>query len=212
MAGIIDDLSEFNISEILGEIGFEGSSCSNNKEVIDIDEVFNAAFDNAVSKYDDSKEDESKKDESKYLIPANPIWKNRNFDVEIDRCFVIMPFKIDKNLHLIYNGYIKKIIESFDLKCIRADDIFKHEMIMENIWEQICISKFIIGDLTDKNPNVFYELGMAHTLGKRVILITQNDDDVPFDLRHLRYIKYEFTPPGMKIFEDQLKKAINSIL
>ena len=145
-------------------------------------------------------------------IPAIPIWQNRNFEIEKDCCFIIMPFKKEKNLNHVYNDHIKKIIESFELRCIRADDIFKHEMIMEDIWEQICIAKFIIGDLTDKNPNVFYELGMAHTLGKRVLLITQSEDDVPFDLRHLRYIKYEFTPPGMKEFENKLEKAINFIL
>jgi len=156
--------------------------------------------------------EEENKRYSSTSIPAIPLWQNRNFEVEEDICFVIMPFKKEKNLNYVYNNHIKKIIENFHLKCIRADDIFKNEMIMEDIWEQICTAKFIIGDLTDKNPNVFYELGMAHTLGKRVILITQSEDDVPFDLRHLRYIKYEFTPPGIQNFEDLLKKAIDSIL
>jgi len=53
---------------------------------------------------------------------------------------------------------------------------------------------------------------MCHTLGKEVILLTQNDDDVPFDVRHLRYIKYEYTPPGMKKFEQELESTITNVL
>ena len=54
----------------------------------------------------------------------------------------------------------------------------------------ICKSSVVVCDLTGKNANVFYEAGIAHSLGKDVILITQSADDVPFDLRHLRYIPY----------------------
>ena len=59
---------------------------------------------------------------------------------------------------------------------------------MHDILELISTSKVIICDLSGKNPNVFYEAGIAHTLGKEVILITQHESDVPFDLRPLRYI------------------------
>ena len=62
-------------------------------------------------------------------------------------------------------------------------------------------SRAVIADCTTRNPNVFYEIGMAQTVGKPVLLITQDESDVPFDLRHLRYIKYAYTPPGMAAFE-----------
>jgi hypothetical protein len=58
---------------------------------------------------------------------------------------------------------------------------------------------------------VFYETGIAHTVGKEVILITQNMDDVPFDLRHLRCILYEYTPRGVQILETNLKNTISNI-
>jgi hypothetical protein len=54
----------------------------------------------------------------------------------------------------------------------------------------ICKSSVVVCDLTGKNANVFYEAGIAHSLGKDVILNTQSADDVPFDLRRLRYIPY----------------------
>jgi hypothetical protein len=60
--------------------------------------------------------------------------------------------------------------------------------------------------------NVFYELGVAHAIGKDVILITQTMDDVPFDLKALRCIVYSFTPRGMKEMESILRKTIQEIM
>ena len=80
------------------------------------------------------------------------------------------------------------VAEGYD--CRRADDFWLHHHIMHDILELISTSKVIICDLSGKNPNVFYEAGIAHTLGKEVILITQHESDVPFDLRPLRYIPY----------------------
>lgn len=73
-------------------------------------------------------------------------------------------------------------------------------------------ARIVIADLTGKNPNVFYEVGVAHTVGENVILITQRIEDVPFDLRHLRHIQYEYTPRGMIVFEQRLKATILNIL
>lgn len=85
---------------------------------------------------------------------------------------------------------VKAAIEPEGFECRRADDFWMHAHIMQDIIELICTSQVVICDLSGKNPNVFYEAGIAHTLGKEVILITQNMDDVPFDLRSLRYITY----------------------
>lgn len=85
---------------------------------------------------------------------------------------------------------VKAAIEPEGYECRRADDFWMHAHIMHDIVELICTSQVVICDLSGKNPNVFYEAGIAHTLGKEVILITQNMDDVPFDLRSLRCITY----------------------
>jgi len=85
---------------------------------------------------------------------------------------------------------VKAVIEPEGYECRRADDFWMHAHIMQDIIELICTSQVVICDLSGKNPNVFYEAGIAHTLGKEVILITQNMDDVPFDLRPLRCITY----------------------
>ena len=81
---------------------------------------------------------------------------------------------------------------------------------MADIWSAIKAAKIIIADCTGRNPNVFYEIGLAHAIGKKVVLITQSMDDIPFDLRQLRTIVYEYSPRGMKSFEDTLKRTIES--
>jgi hypothetical protein len=120
--------------------------------------------------------------------------------------FVLMPFHQD--FLPIYDDHIQKVCERLELNCRRADNIFGSSQIMHDVWELIANSKMIIADCTGRNPNVFYELGIAHTLGKPVVIITQSADDIPFDIRHIRYIKYNYTPRGMKEFEASLKKFI----
>lgn len=85
---------------------------------------------------------------------------------------------------------VKVAIEKMGYRCRRADDFWVNSHIMQDVVELICTSRVVICDLSGKNPNVFYEAGIAHTLGKEVILITQSMEDVPFDLRALRCITY----------------------
>ena len=65
--------------------------------------------------------------------------------------------------------------------------------IIDDICNSILGADVVVADCTGQNPNVFYELGIAHTLGKDVILLTQSIDDIPFDISHLRFIEYENT-------------------
>lgn len=124
--------------------------------------------------------------------------------------FVLMPFI--EELRPVYTDHIRKVAKSLNLKTARADDFFTTDSIRLDIWTAICACPLIIADCTDRNPNVFYEIGLAHTIGKRVILITQNNDDVPFDLRHLRFIEYQYTPRGMIDFEKRLTETIKNEL
>ncbi len=104
-------------------------------------------------------------------------------------CFIIMPFGGN------FDDYWCEIIKPVVTKCgylpIRADDIFGTRSIIKDIYENISKSKLVIADVTNKNPNVNYELGMAHTLGKPVIILTQDINDVPFDYKHIRCIFYD---------------------
>jgi nucleoside 2-deoxyribosyltransferase len=103
--------------------------------------------------------------------------------------FVLMPF--DEKFDDIYKLGIKETAERIGITAERVDEqIFHKENILERIYNQISIADFIIADVTDRNPNVFYEIGYAHAKGKICLLLTSNVDDIPFDLKHHRHIIY----------------------
>lgn len=124
--------------------------------------------------------------------------------------FMVMPFR--DPFHTIYSDHIKPVVESLNVEVKLGDNFFSKHEIMTEIWSAIFNSKLLIADCTGKNPNVFYELGIAHTLGRPAIMITQNIDDIPFDVRGKRAIVYEYTSRGMKELEIKLKSAIESLL
>jgi len=106
---------------------------------------------------------------------------------------------------------IKTALEAQRYRCQRADDFWLHAHIMSDVIELMCTSSVIVCDLTDKNPNVFYEAGIAHTLGKEVILITQSRDDVPFDLRPLRYLHYLNNNEGRAKLAEEILARVQTI-
>lgn len=120
--------------------------------------------------------------------------------------FVAMPFL--EEMLPVYEDHILPVVESLGLKAIRADNVFGGGSVVNEIWTLMLGAQIVIADCTGRNPNVFYELGMAHTLGKSTLLLTQDLEDIPFDIRHLRRIEYKFTPRGTKTLEAQLRSAI----
>jgi hypothetical protein len=123
--------------------------------------------------------------------------------------FVLMPF--DPVMKPVYEDHVVPVVKSLQLKIGRADDFFTNGHIMSEVWAAITRASIIIADCTKRNPNVFYEIGIAHAVGKETILIAQSMDDIPFDLRHLRVIEYRYDPRGMKQFEEALKKTITTL-
>src|SRR5438477_7444845 len=115
-----------------------------------------------------------------------------------------------------YEKVYKPAIEKAGLKAVRADaEIFGAGKIMDQVWSGIRAAKVLVAELTTKNPNVFYELGLAHALEKPVILVSSNQEDVPFDLRHIRVILYDQADPfwGQKLIDkvaDNIKSAISN--
>lgn len=104
------------------------------------------------------------------------------------RAFVLMPFSTDFNE--VYEYLIRDPLESAGYATNRADDFLNQSSILEDIVRSIALADIIVADLTTTNPNVYYELGLAHGMRKRVVLITQSLSEVPFDLRAYRIISY----------------------
>jgi hypothetical protein len=123
--------------------------------------------------------------------------------------FVLMPF--DPALKPVYEDHIVSVIRELKLTVGRADDFFTNGHIMGEVWTAINQADIIIADCTNRNPNVFYEVGIAHAMGKQTILMVQTIDDIPFDLRGLRVIEYRYDPRGMTQFEEALRKTIMNI-
>ena len=122
---------------------------------------------------------------------------------------VMMPFSSDFNN--VYTA-IQNATEQNGMTCARADNIWEEHAIIQDVVNLIVKAKVVVCDCTGKNPNVFYEIGIAHTLGKEVILLTQNSDDVPFDLRHLRYIRYLNNEQGCEQLSEEISSRLQTIL
>ena len=121
---------------------------------------------------------------------------------------VMMPFSPE--LNPVFDS-INSAVQDLGLKCDRADNIWEDDVVMQDIANLIDRSMVVVCDCTLKNPNVFYEIGLAHTLGRDVILITQNSHDIPFDLRHRRYITYLNNGEGREELKTKLKSRISDL-
>lgn len=107
---------------------------------------------------------------------------------------------------------LQEITAEFGLRCRRADDIWEAPAVMQDVVNLIDKSNLVIADCTGRNPNVFYEIGIAHTLGRDVILLTQNEQDIPFDLRHLRYVQYLPNGEGLDEMANRLRPRLADLI
>lgn len=125
--------------------------------------------------------------------------------------FMLMPFK-PRKLTEIYERYIKEPLKKRNFIVKRADDFFKSRPILQDILESITRADIIIADLTNRNPNVFFEIGIARERGKYVIQICQAKEDIPFDLRQIRTIIYKDSPEGYENLKNQILKYIDTYI
>lgn len=124
-------------------------------------------------------------------------------------CFVMMPFHA--LFEAEYEGVIRPAIEEAGLSCVRGDEIYTQQAIIHDIWQSIRQARLVVAELSGRNPNVMYEIGLAHAIGKPIILLTRNQEDVPFDLKALRYLFYDTNNPqwGDTLRAELLKKVRN---
>jgi hypothetical protein len=100
--------------------------------------------------------------------------------------FVLMPFA--KESDDLYQFGIKACCTEAGTYCERVDETYFEEGVVSRIYNQISKADIIVAEMTGRNPNVFYEVGYAHALGKRVILLTATAQDIPFDLTQYSHI------------------------
>ena len=136
----------------------------------------------------------------------------RKAKIDPKLCFILSPFKKE------YQGIreaIDTIVRDCDFEPVRADDIRRPGIIHSDIWDHIQRAAVIIADVTEHNPNVFFELGVAATVKdkSRVIIIRQprGGDEYPFDIRPFRCIHYENSIPGAHKLAEDLKSYLRTI-
>jgi hypothetical protein len=128
---------------------------------------------------------------------------------DADLVAVMMPF--DAQFTPVYE-VLREAVSAAGLKCHRADDIWENDHIMDDVISLIWRGRVVISDFSMKNPNVFYETGIAHSLGRDVIQIAQSIDDVPFDLRSLRTVVYLSNTEGLADLKNQVTTRLSNML
>jgi hypothetical protein len=128
--------------------------------------------------------------------------------IETDLVSVMMPFKAE--FDPIYEG-IKKACSMARYHCLRVDDIWEESTVIQDIFNLIFRAHVVVVDFSGKNPNVMYETGIAHTLGKHVIPISQTLDDVPFDMSHHRILKYLPNKEGIDSMVNRLAQKLSQV-
>lgn len=126
------------------------------------------------------------------------------------KCFVLMPFT--EQLREVYTGVYRPTCKSLGIGCWRVDEIHRPGSITRGIVEGILDADIVIADLTTRNANVFYELGIAHSVGNTTIMTAQSIDGVPFDIASYRVIVYEQSISGSSKLKTKLTRAIQELL
>ena len=128
-----------------------------------------------------------------------------NTTKETDLVAVMMPF--NAAFDSVHEG-IRRACSAAGYRCLRVDDIWEESTVIQDIFNLIFRSQVVVVDFTGKNPNVMYETGIAHTLGKHVVPIAQSSDDVPFDIAHHRFLKYLPNGEGIECMVNKLTEKL----
>jgi hypothetical protein len=126
-------------------------------------------------------------------------------------CFIIMPYggPFDRYYENIYAPAVREA----GLQPKRADSIFASGAILADIWHFTKTAQILLADMSGHNPNVFYELGLAHAIAKPVVLVAPSIEDVPFDLRGLRVITYDKDNESWGVnLRSDIQKALSETL
>lgn len=123
--------------------------------------------------------------------------------------FVLMPFR--KEMEGVFN-IIRGAAESLGLRVSRADEIASAGLITDQILDAISKARVIVADVTAMNPNVLYEIGIAHSLGKDVVLLAEKGETLPFDIASHRVVYYEQSVTGADKLREMLGESLRTVL
>jgi len=136
----------------------------------------------------------------------------KNYKEAEKKVFVIMPFALI--FDDVWNGGIERACKSEDFGYLRVDKISLSSWITEDIVNYIELADFVIADITGNNPNVMFELGWALARDRKPIVIRQKGDpnEVPFDVKGIRYISYVNSWSGIERLYRDICKFLKTTL
>lgn len=150
----------------------------------------------------------AKPSEKKITFAPNVFQLPDNTTIENDLVAVMMPFKTE--FSSVHEG-IRRACSAAGYRCLRVDDIWEESTVIQDIFNLIFRAHVVVVDFTGKNPNVMYETGIAHTLGKHVVPISQSLSDVPFDMAHHRILTYLPNNEGIETMVYKLTAKLRQV-
>jgi hypothetical protein len=131
---------------------------------------------------------------------------------EMPQAFVVMQF--GNPYDALYKNIIRPVARKKRFDPTRADELHRRGIIVEDIVRSLREAEVVIAEITEKNANVFYELGYAHAMGKRVIFLANQDrlDRIPFDVAWYRVIFYDEMTRGRRKLGAELRKHLQAIV
>ncbi|MBP6899708.1 MAG: hypothetical protein KBC73_06450 [Burkholderiaceae bacterium] len=130
---------------------------------------------------------------------------NLRIEAARPRCFVVMPFAAE--LDFVFR-VIKDTVEGHGIDCQRADEVFLSRPVMADVKDMIASADLVIVDFSGRNPNVYYEAGLADAWGKDWIVLAQSPEDLSFDVRHIRAIRYSNSMGADRLLHEHLCRAL----
>lgn len=140
-------------------------------------------------------------------LTVRPLFPQPRDEHDLD-IFVLMPFR--DGLAPIFRA-IKAVARRHSLTIRRADSLAKPGNVVEHVWEEINNAELIVADLTGANANVFYELGLAHAVGKPTILLSRSKHSGVFDVATLRQIRYQLSRSGLVKFRSEISEIFQAV-
>jgi hypothetical protein len=193
-----------------GDEDYAGNALTIIKRIAELDENAFAIFEKHVAeKYpEESQFISAKPSERKITFAPSVFQVPESTAIESDLVAVMMPFSAAFNA--VHEG-IRRACGAAGYRCLRVDDIWEESTVIQDIFNLIFRAQVVVVDFTGKNPNVMYETGIAHTLGKHVVPISQSLDDVPFDMAHHRILKYLQNGEGIEAMIGKLAEKLRQV-
>ena len=129
-------------------------------------------------------------------------------------CFIVCPIgsegsDVRKRSDQLLKHILQPVCSEIGLKCIRVDELNLSDTITQTILENLKNADLVIADITDHNPNAFYEIGYRTALGKPIIHLKNKSDNIPFDISAIRTFDYDLT--DLDMVEELKNRLIQTI-